>query len=78
MIGSDKKVRCGSLLGEGSQKKVEIFNGNVICHGGGAGEVSLAIRFFLKKIFKSHLESLPDCQTRFAHSLSFILCIYIC
>ena len=34
-------------------KKVEIFNGNVICHGGGAGVVSLAIRFFKKKYLKA-------------------------
>ena len=46
---------------------------NFICREGGSGVPLTFFQFFLPKC---HLASLPDCPDCFAHSLSFLLCIY--
>ena len=45
-----------------------------VFHEGGGLEFHILI--LKNDVIKKHLESLPDCETCFALSLGFILCIY--
>ena len=63
---------CAYLCKGGNPKnKIEIFDG--IFHEGGGSQVPL--RFFFIFLLKNCVESLPECPTHFALSLSFISCI---
>ena len=79
VVNSKKSLRISIaiqfdvVIREVFKKQNGNLNGTFQAGGGVSGSIKVFSIFFL---LKNHLELFPDCKTRFAHSLSFILCIY--
>ena len=52
------------IMGKGGVPIIKMKIKDGFCHEGGGG-ACVTLRYFGKKMFKNHLESLPDCQSAF-------------